>query len=79
MKNGINLNYQKEGQDYFLRAKGKDLAIYEFILVKQGREGYSIMANKWINNNMHTQSIELSQDTMSVKNAKQLIYNFLNN
>jgi hypothetical protein len=79
MKNTINLNYQKDGQDYFLRAKGKDLAIYEFILVKQGREGYSIMASKWINNNMHTQSIELSQDTMNVKTAKELVYNFLNN
>lgn len=79
MKNTINLNYQKEGQDYFLRAKGKDLSIYEFLIIKQGREGYSVDACKWINNNMHTKTIFLSDNIMNLKNAKELITNFLNN
>jgi hypothetical protein len=73
------LNYQKEGQDYFLRAKGKDLCIYEFIVIKQGREGYSVDVCKWINNNMHTTKIDFCQDNMPLKNAKQLINEFLNN
>jgi len=73
------LNYQKDGQDYFLRAKGKDLAIYEFIVIKQGREGYSVDAYKWINNNMHTTKVDFCQDNMNLKTAKQLINNFLNN
>lgn len=73
------LIYQKDGQDYFLRAKGKNLFIYEFIIIKQGREGYTIDARVWINNNMHTKEIYLTQDTMNLKNAKELINNFLNN
>ena len=76
-KNASKLVLKKEDKDYFYSV-GK----YQFIIVKQpkyGNEkgGYSVDCYEWINNGIHQQNVEFSQETMSLKDVKKAIVLFL--
>lgn len=70
----MKLNYRKEDKDYFLRFNG-----FEFYINKQSRGLYCVEVCKWINNGMHTQSVDFPENIVTLKEAKQSIENFLFN
>ena len=52
---------------------------YYFLITKQGKEGYSVDAYKWINNGMHTQSIDFISEILKLSEIKNCIFYFLLN
>lgn len=76
-KNAKKIVLKKEDQDYFYSV-GK----YQFIIVKQPKHGnikggYSVDCYEWINNGIHQQNVEFSQDTMTLTEVKKSIVLFL--
>ena len=76
-KNANKIVLRKDDQDYFYSV-GK----YQFIIVKQPKHGtikggYSVDCYQWINNGIHQQNVEFSQETMSLKDVKKSIVLFL--
>jgi hypothetical protein len=76
-KNANKIVLKKEDQDYFY-----SVGVYQFIIVKQPKHGtikggYSVDCYKWINNGIHQQNVEFSQETMSLTEVKKAIVLFL--
>jgi len=73
MKN-IKLTKEPLSSDYYFNA-----AEYQFLIIKQGKEGYSIEARKWDEKRLYQTNVNFTDEVMKLAEVKEAIFYYLLN
>lgn len=73
MKN-IKLTKEPLSSDYYFNA-----AEYQFLIIKQGKEGYSIEARKWDEKRLYQTNVNFTDEVMKLSEVKEAIFYYLLN
>jgi hypothetical protein len=73
MKN-IKLIKEPLSSDYYFNA-----AEYQFLIIKQGKEGYSIEARKWDAKRLYQTNVNFTDEVMKLAEVKEAIFYYLLN
>lgn len=70
----IKLIKEPLSSDYYFNA-----GEYQFLIIKQGREGYSIEAMKWDERRLYQTNVNFTDEVMKLAEVKEAIFYYLLN